>query len=130
MFTLLNSENISQHKYNYQKLFNRVNKELGPGFLVPIGILRESIYHKALEIRFAEEKIKFSCDELFSKSNLDIVEEIFSVNYIAHADNKKYTGQNFIKKFYKELHSAIDKLEVKEVVFLQRHIILSHGNEH
>ena len=50
MFTLLNSKDVSQQKYNYQKLFNRVNKELGPGFL-------ESIYHKALEIRFLPRQI-------------------------------------------------------------------------
>jgi len=66
------------------------------------------------------QKIKLACDELFSKSNLNIVEEIFSVNYIAHSDNKKYTGQNFVKKFNKELHFAIDKLEVKEIVFFTR----------
>ena len=38
-----------------------VHKELGPGFL-------ESIYHKALEIRFAEEEIKFESEKEISVS--------------------------------------------------------------
>ncbi len=55
-------------KEEIEKLINKiigccidVHKELGPGFL-------ESIYHKALEIRFAEEEIKFESEKEISVS--------------------------------------------------------------
>ena len=55
-------------KEEIEKLTNKiigccidVHKELGPGFL-------ESIYHKALEIRFAEEEIKFESEKEISVS--------------------------------------------------------------
>jgi len=57
---------LSGEKEELEKLVNKiigccidVHKEIGPGFL-------ESIYHRALEIRFAEEEIKFESEKEIS----------------------------------------------------------------
>ncbi len=111
MFTLLNSKDISQQKYNYQELFNRVNKELGPGFLVPIGILRESIYHKALEIRFAEEEIKFESEKEISVSFHKKFVGLHRLDFLVEKEIvlELKTVKEIHKKYYAQVRSYLSR---------------------
>lgn len=59
-----------------------------------------------------EERIKFANDELIGQGNIDVVDEIFSTNYIAHAEGKDYKGHEFIKRFARQLCSAIQDIRI------------------
>jgi len=67
-----------------------------------------------------EERIKFANEELFGKGNLDVVDEIFSDNYVVHAGNKDYEGHEIIKRFIGQLRSAIPDIRVEEVSLLSQ----------
>ena len=67
-----------------------------------------------------EERIKYANDELIGKGNSGIVDEIFSVDYVAHAGGKDYSGQSFIKRFVGQLRSAIPDIRIVEVKFLAK----------
>ena len=62
-----------------------------------------------------EERIKYANDELFGNGNLVIVDEIFSTNYIVHAGGKDYQGHEPIKRFTRQLRSAIPDIRVEDV---------------
>ncbi len=62
-----------------------------------------------------EEKIKYANDELFGKGNLEIVGEIFSTNYVVHSGCKDYKGHEPIKRFTRQLRSAIPDIRVEDV---------------
>lgn len=64
------------------------------------------------------EKITYCLSELIEKGNLDIIPEVFSENYIAHAGNKEHKGHAFLKRFSKILQKSIPKIKVIEVDFL------------
>ena len=74
-----------------------------------------------------EERIKFANDELIGKGNLNVIDEIFAVNYIAHAGGKDYKGHEFIKRWTRQLRSAIPDIRV---VIISRQEILLHGSAH
>jgi len=65
-----------------------------------------------------EERIRFANDEVVGKGNLDIVDEIFTTDYIAHAGGKDHTGLDFIRRFTKLMHASIPDIQVVEVTFL------------
>jgi steroid delta-isomerase-like uncharacterized protein len=65
-----------------------------------------------------EEKIRYVIEELMGKGNLGVVDEIFATDYVAHAGEKEYSGHSFIKRFAKQLRTAIPDLRVVEVKFL------------
>ncbi len=67
-----------------------------------------------------QETIELAVKQLFGEGNLDIVEKIFSNNYIVHAANKDYKGHKSIKKFLKQLRSAIPDVKVKKLEFLNQ----------
>lgn len=75
------------------------------------------------------EKLKFmnkinqintALEQLFEEGNIDIVESIFSKNYIAHHGDKTNSGQDFIKKFTKQLRKALPDLKIINVEFLSQ----------
>jgi predicted ester cyclase len=75
------------------------------------------------------EKLKFmnkinqintALEQLFEEGNIDIVECIFSKNYIAHHGDKTNSGQDFIKKFTKQLRKALPDLKIIKVEFLSQ----------
>lgn len=64
-----------------------------------------------------EEQIKISNDLLIDQGNLDAVEKFFTADYVAHAEDKDYHGHDFIKRFAKQMRSAIPDLSVLKVEF-------------
>ncbi len=64
-----------------------------------------------------EEQIKCANDELIGKGNFGLVEEIFSADYVAHAGGKDFTGHEFIKRFIRQLRSAIPDIRVEKIEF-------------
>jgi len=65
-----------------------------------------------------EERIRFANDELLGKGNLDVVDIVFSTNYVVHAGGKDHSGHTFVRRFVKLLRSAIPDLRVVEVEIL------------
>jgi predicted ester cyclase len=83
--------------------------------------LNEYIYKLLIikdEIMNKEETIKLSVNQLIEEGEFDVVEKVFSSNYIAHAGNKEYKGHDFIKKFAKQLRSTIPDVKVINIEFL------------
>ena len=64
-----------------------------------------------------EEKIKFGLEQLV-EGNFDIVDEIFSTDYLAHAGDKEYKGHGFIKRFARQLRCAIPDIRIVKIEFL------------
>jgi len=64
------------------------------------------------------KQIKYAVEQLVGKGNIDIVDEIFVVNYIAHAENKEHKGIEFIKRFSKILQTSIPDICVLKVEIL------------
>ena len=64
------------------------------------------------------EQIKFAVNQFIEKVNLDVVDSIFSTDYIAHAENREYKGHDFLKKISKQIRSAIPDVRVSNVEIL------------
>ncbi len=64
-----------------------------------------------------EELIKFGNNELIEKGNSDVVAELFATNYVVHAGGKDYKGHGFIKRWAKQLRSAIPDIRVLKEEF-------------
>ncbi len=67
--------------------------------------------------RSNEERIKFGNEELIGKGDLDVIDEIFAADYIVHAGGKDYKGHGFIKRWARQLRSAIPDIQVVSVEF-------------
>ncbi len=65
-----------------------------------------------------EERIKFGNDELIGNGNLSVVDEIFANDYVVHAGDKNYKGHEFIRRWARQLRSAIPDIQVVEVKYL------------
>ena len=65
-----------------------------------------------------KERIKYANDELISKGNLDVVDEIFSKDYVAHAGEKEYSGCEFVKRFIGQLRRSLPDIQIVDIVFL------------
>ncbi len=65
-----------------------------------------------------EERIKFGNDELIGNGNLGVVDEIFATDYVVHAGDKNYKGHEFIRRWARQLRSAIPDIQVVEVKYL------------
>jgi predicted ester cyclase len=63
-----------------------------------------------------KETIDFVLEQLV-KGNFDIVDEIFSTGYIAHAGDKEYEGHEFIKRFARQLRFAIPDIKIVKIEF-------------
>ena len=67
-----------------------------------------------------EEKIKLANNELIEKENLEIIKETFDTEYIVHSDGKNYKGHDFIKRWAKQLNSAISDIKVLRIKFFMQ----------
>ena len=65
-----------------------------------------------------EERVRFANDEILGKGNLGVVDDIFATDYVAHAGGKDYKGPEFVRRFARQLRSAIPDLRVVEVALL------------
>ncbi len=64
-----------------------------------------------------EELIKFGNNELIEKGSTDVITELFATNYVVHAEGKNYKGHGFIKRWAKQLRSAIPDIRVLKEEF-------------
>lgn len=65
-----------------------------------------------------EKQIKNSNNQLIDQGNLDEVDKFFTAEYIAHAEDKVYKGHDFIKRFTKQIRTALPDISVMKVEFL------------
>ena len=65
-----------------------------------------------------EERIRFANDEILGKGNLGVVDDIFATDYVVHTGGKDYKGPEFVRRFARQLRSAIPDLRVVEVALL------------
>jgi predicted ester cyclase len=65
-------------------------------------------------------QINTALEQLFEEGNIEIVESVFSKNYIAHHGDKTNSGHDFIKKFTKQLRKALPDLKIIKVEFLSQ----------
>ncbi len=61
------------------------------------------------------ERIESGCHELFEKGYFACIDGLFSKNYIAHAGGKDYKGHEFIRRFIRQLRSAIPDVKVVKI---------------
>jgi len=57
-------------------------------------------------------------DQLIVKGNLSIIDTAFSPDYIAHAGEKIYNGQKFIKQFTNQVRRAIPDIKITNIEVL------------
>lgn len=61
------------------------------------------------------DRIRLANEEIFAKGNLDAVADFFAAEYVAHAGRADYTGHAFIRRWTKQLRTAIPDLRVVDV---------------
>lgn len=64
------------------------------------------------------ETVKHILDQLMIKGNSDLIESAFSTNYIAHAGDKTYNGHPFLKRYTKQVRTAIQNIKITKVELL------------
>jgi len=57
-------------------------------------------------------------DQLIGQGNLDAVEKFFTEDYISYAEDKVYKGHKFIKRYARQVRTAIPDLSVLKAEFL------------
>lgn len=67
-----------------------------------------------------EERVRFANDEIIGNGNLDVVDQIFSSDYVVHTGDKDYKGTQFVRRFVNQLRSAIPDIRVVEVEILMQ----------
>jgi predicted ester cyclase len=63
-------------------------------------------------------QVKYAADQVIVNGNFEVVDSIFSENYIAHAGDKTFKGHKFIKQFIKQVRTAIPDLKIQKVEIL------------
>jgi predicted ester cyclase len=64
--------------------------------------------------------VKNTVDQLLGQGNFDIVDSVFSVNYVAHSGDKSYNGHKFIKQFAKQVRTALPNIKILNVELLSQ----------
>ncbi len=59
-----------------------------------------------------KEHLKIVTEQLIELGNLEVLDVVFSANYLAHADGKEYHGHDFLKRFTKQMRTALPDLKV------------------
>jgi len=67
-----------------------------------------------------EERVRSANDEIIGNGNLDVVDQIFSSDYVVHTGDKDYKGTQFVRRFVNQLRSAIPDIRVGEVEILMQ----------
>ena len=67
-----------------------------------------------------EERIRFANEEIVGKGNLDVVEDCFATDYVAHAGGKDFEGTGFVRRFIGQLRTAIPDVRVVDVAVLMQ----------
>jgi len=64
-----------------------------------------------------EERLRLANDEIVGKGNFSAVDEFFTADFVLHAGGKEHQGTQFVRRFVRQLRSAIPDLRVVEVEF-------------
>ena len=64
-----------------------------------------------------QEQIKYGNNQLIGNGNLGVVEKIFATDYLVHTGGKDYKGHEFIRRWIRQLRSAIPDVRVVKVEF-------------
>ncbi len=64
-----------------------------------------------------EEQIRNANVQLIEQGNLDVIEKIFTSDYVAHAEDKDYKGHDFVKRFAKQIRTALPDISLVKVDF-------------
>ena len=64
--------------------------------------------------------IKERLVQLIEKGNNDVVDELFSIEYVAHAGDKVYWGHPFLKKYVRQVRRAIPDIKLKKMEVLSQ----------
>jgi len=65
-------------------------------------------------------QLKYAVDQLIVQGNLDIVDSVFSVNYIVHSGDKTFNGHKFLKRYTKQLRTAIPNIKILNIELLSQ----------
>lgn len=64
-----------------------------------------------------QELIRKANDQLIGQGDMQAIEQFFTAAYLAHAEEKEYQGHAFIKRFIRQVRSAIPDVSVRKVSF-------------
>ena len=64
--------------------------------------------------------VKNTVDQLLGQGNFDIVDSVFSVNYVAYSGDKSYNGHKFIKQFAKQVRTALPNIKILNIELLSQ----------
>ncbi|MCB9858181.1 MAG: ester cyclase [Phycisphaerales bacterium] len=64
------------------------------------------------------ELIRRANNEVMTEGRLNVLDQFFANDYVVHAGDKDYKGHGFIRRFVKQLHSAMPDLRVVDVEIL------------
>jgi predicted ester cyclase len=67
-----------------------------------------------------EEKIEYIAKQLFEHGNVDIIDSVFTENYIGHYGDKKHVGQKFVKQFIERIRLAIPDIKILKIEVLSQ----------
>lgn len=67
-----------------------------------------------------EEHLKLAVDKIIGNGDIGEIKNLFSPDYVAHAGEKKYKGHEFIKKYSKQLSSAIPDIKILNIEILNK----------
>lgn len=67
-----------------------------------------------------QEFIKSALKQLTEEGKHEAIATYFSANYVAHANNKKYEGHNFLTRWNKQFQAAFQNPKVVKLKFLSR----------
>ncbi|MFH1119127.1 MAG: ester cyclase [Bacteroidota bacterium] len=65
-------------------------------------------------------QLKYAVDQLFGKGNPEMIDALFSDNYIAHSGNKSHKGHKFIKQYLKQIRTAIPDIKTAGIELLSQ----------
>jgi predicted ester cyclase len=67
-----------------------------------------------------EDRIRIANAEVLGKGDLDRVDEFFATDYVLHAGGKNHRGLDFVRRFIRQLRSAVPDLRVVKVEVLSQ----------
>lgn len=65
-----------------------------------------------------QKRIEDANEQLLTHGNLDVIDDVFTTDYVVHAGGKDHTGHAFVRRFVKGLRAAIPDLRVVDVTIL------------
>lgn len=65
-----------------------------------------------------EDQLRYLTVELIDKANPDVIEVLFSADYVAHTGARKHRGHPFLKRFAKQLYSVMPDIKTVKIAVL------------